>query len=281
MVGSPCVVIARHLGSDDQRASFEDELAQDLAASGFRVILTPHLYHLPHGSDLWAELERLDGELAVAGWLNARPLYCLLREYSDREPQLALNLADYDTADAAGSAIVEALGPAEGAGDVRELRADASPRWYPVIDRTRCTSCRHCLQFCLFGVYEAEDRRVVAVRPDNCKDGCPACARVCPEGAIIFPLSDEAAIAGAPGKIMQPDAAARRMYYVRTGRTCPVCGEVSEAGSMATAAEGVVTCEECGRPLDQQSEAEESVVHAEIDSLIDALDDLAAGGGSE
>src|SRR5262249_47426417 len=61
-------------------------------------------------------------------------------------------------------------------------------RWYPVIDYSRCTNCMECLDFCLFGVYgvDALDRLVVE-NQDNCKRGCPACSRVCPEHAIMFP----------------------------------------------------------------------------------------------
>jgi NAD-dependent dihydropyrimidine dehydrogenase PreA subunit len=59
--------------------------------------------------------------------------------------------------------------------------------WFPTIDYSRCTHCRQCLNFCLFGVYtgDAADKVQVA-RPANCKTGCPACARVCPSAAIIF-----------------------------------------------------------------------------------------------
>ena len=60
--------------------------------------------------------------------------------------------------------------------------------WFPVIDYDRCVSCRQCLDFCLFGVFGVEeDGRVVVEHPENCKTNCPACARVCPEVAIIFP----------------------------------------------------------------------------------------------
>jgi Pyruvate/2-oxoacid:ferredoxin oxidoreductase delta subunit len=72
-------------------------------------------------------------------------------------------------------------------------------RWYPVIDYSRCTNCMECLDFCLFGVYgvDALDRLVVE-NQDNCKKGCPACSRVCPEHAIMFPDYKTPAIAGAP-----------------------------------------------------------------------------------
>jgi ferredoxin len=36
---------------------------------------------------------------------------------------------------------------------------------------------------------------------DNCKKGCPACSRVCPENAIIFPAHKSPAIAGADGEV--------------------------------------------------------------------------------
>lgn len=60
--------------------------------------------------------------------------------------------------------------------------------WFPVIDYDRCTNCMQCLSFCLFGVYGVDgERRIQAQNHDNCKTNCPACSRVCPEAAIMFP----------------------------------------------------------------------------------------------
>src|SRR5215468_4946752 len=73
-------------------------------------------------------------------------------------------------------------------------------RWYPVIDYGRCTNCLECIDFCLFGVYGIDQRdRILVENQDNCKRGCPACSRVCPQNAIIFPEHKTPAIAGAPG----------------------------------------------------------------------------------
>jgi NAD-dependent dihydropyrimidine dehydrogenase PreA subunit len=73
-------------------------------------------------------------------------------------------------------------------------------RWYPVIDYSRCTNCMECLDFCLFGVYGVDNQdRILVESQDNCKRGCPACSRVCPEQAIIFPDYKTPAIAGASG----------------------------------------------------------------------------------
>jgi NAD-dependent dihydropyrimidine dehydrogenase PreA subunit len=60
--------------------------------------------------------------------------------------------------------------------------------WFPVIDYDRCTNCMQCLSFCLFGVYGATtDGKIQVQHESNCKTDCPACSRVCPEVAIMFP----------------------------------------------------------------------------------------------
>lgn len=69
--------------------------------------------------------------------------------------------------------------------------------WFPVIDYDRCVGCRQCLDFCLFGVYSpGKDRAVQVTNPAGCKTGCPACARVCPHAAIIFPKYAQSPING-------------------------------------------------------------------------------------
>ena len=60
--------------------------------------------------------------------------------------------------------------------------------WFPVIDYGRCTNCMQCLSFCLFDVYGVSTAGKIQVRNENhCKTDCPACSRVCPEVAILFP----------------------------------------------------------------------------------------------
>ena len=56
-----------------------------------------------------------------------------------------------------------------------------------------------CIDFCLFGVYGVDAKETILVeQADNCRKGCPACSRVCPQNAIIFPQHKTPAIAGAP-----------------------------------------------------------------------------------
>jgi NAD-dependent dihydropyrimidine dehydrogenase PreA subunit len=74
-----------------------------------------------------------------------------------------------------GSSFMEINGPSEW------------PSWYPVIDYSRCSNCGQCADFCLFGVYEKGENKVSVINPQQCKNNCPACARICPQTAIVFP----------------------------------------------------------------------------------------------
>ncbi len=77
--------------------------------------------------------------------------------------------------------------------------------WYPLIDPELCNNCGKCLDFCLFGVYgRNDDDRVIVAQPAECKTNCPACARVCPQQAIIFPKHDQQPFDGSAIENKQP-----------------------------------------------------------------------------
>ncbi len=80
--------------------------------------------------------------------------------------------------------------------------------WFPVIDYDRCSDCKQCANFCLFGVFST-DGGVRVSNPAACKTNCPACARMCPNGAIIFPHYPTGPINGqeATGQPSSGDAA--------------------------------------------------------------------------
>jgi Pyruvate/2-oxoacid:ferredoxin oxidoreductase delta subunit len=84
---------------------------------------------------------------------------------------------------AAVAGVVESVHGAAGTG-----RPGGWKPWFPVIDFGRCTNCMQCLTFCLFDVYGVSPEKKIRVQnPSNCKTDCPACSRVCPEVAILFP----------------------------------------------------------------------------------------------
>jgi len=147
---------------------------------------------------------------ALNAILPARNIYCLdLRSHSQAEPFLheiqRILRAPRDVPLTRRQEAVAPLtgeSPLHGQWIVREERGTVERRWYPVIDYSRCTHCMECIDFCLFGVYGIDDAESILVeQPDQCRKGCPACSRVCPESAIIFPLHKTPAIAGAPGDV--------------------------------------------------------------------------------
>jgi NAD-dependent dihydropyrimidine dehydrogenase PreA subunit len=131
-----------------------------------------------------------------------RTIWCLdLREHGQPEPYLA----QIDRIATVPTNVSSLLGktpvpPGWDRGQPPRVVDEATrQRWYPVIDFDRCTNCLECLNFCLFGVYSLDDRDAILVeQPDACRNGCPACSRICPQGAILFPQHKDPGIAGDP-----------------------------------------------------------------------------------
>ena len=124
---------------------------------------------------------------------------------ADGAPVLVLGrLDDAPAADPDQEVHFRDLGKVEALEAAREVREAAGARrleawkpWFPVIDFDRCTNCMQCLTFCLFDVYGVDEQKQITVQnQDNCKTDCPACSRVCPEVAILFPKYGKGPING-------------------------------------------------------------------------------------
>jgi NAD-dependent dihydropyrimidine dehydrogenase PreA subunit len=102
--------------------------------------------------------------------------------------------------DVTGLALEEILALVEGThAPAEKTNGKRWKPWFPVIDYSRCTNCMQCLSFCLFGVYGASAEGKIQVQNEsNCKTDCPACSRVCPEVAIMFPKYKAGPINGEP-----------------------------------------------------------------------------------
>lgn len=232
------VVLSRNRSRSVEQQRLEDQLLQRLQGrTDVEVIVLAHLYDLaPDGAGMQL-LRSVPGDLAVLCWLYPRAAYWVLDANAVRGrlgPTFSLPPSDVDhPAHAPGAegpartiwcfdlrshdcpepylAEIEQiarrasapLGAAEGfagrAEAVREVAETVRDRWYPVVDFGRCVHCLECLNFCLFGVYGlGESDKVLIEQPDACRDGCPACSRICPQGAIMFPQHTDPAIAGHP-----------------------------------------------------------------------------------
>ena len=180
-------------------------LCAAMAQADMRFIVVDSIYDMPDEGPAAEFLRNIQGGLLLLGWHPARALkWSLARrgvqvaERTDRVQCLDVRSATPEElisqvgAILAGAPILDALPAAP-------PTAETQSRWYPVIDYSLCTNCMECLNFCLFGVFGVDaQERLRVVSPEQCRQDCPACARVCPTGAIIFPkYKGDPAIAGA------------------------------------------------------------------------------------
>ena len=189
---------------DDEETDEQDSDAadEDVKQRVFETRTVPdrHIYCLDlrareSAQDYIDEVKRIVTEsrtsiVELTSWIGGTPRPDQMERY------LNPSSGTTDTLDVATD--TSAAPPAE----VVRLEDEVSRRWYPVIDYSRCTNCMECIDFCLFGVYGVDNLETILVeQPDNCRKGCPACSRVCPENAIIFPQHKTPAIAGSAGVV--------------------------------------------------------------------------------
>lgn len=100
---------------------------------------------------------------------------------------------------------------------IEEIRKSSEwATWFPVIDYERCTTCGQCADFCLFGVYEKTEEKIIVINPQGCKNNCPACARICPQTAIIFPKYKPGGAIGGSDEIDEVSEQKRQVEDINT-----------------------------------------------------------------
>lgn len=248
---------------DEDDEALEDE-SQDPNGIGSNNVPDRNIYCIDFNAssdsrEFLEEIRRIANEKSVQTvdlmqWIQGEPKKEQLERYLNPTQMLSSN--------------------GNGNGNGNGASDDAEPvkrRWYPVIDYSRCTNCMECIDFCLFGVYGVDQQDVILVeQQDSCKKGCPACSRVCPENAIIFPGHKTPAIAGADGVVGNlkidlsvlfgaPDKSALDMAVAE--RDVELVADGRDAVGLSV-----------GIPLRQENR--ESVPRDELDDLMDGLDDL-------
>jgi hypothetical protein len=221
---------------DESLRRLLDSLAE---RTDVEVVLVPYLADLSTDGPVMQRLRATDGQMLVVGPFQARAIHWLLAKngldglFVELEPDadpsglgikttsgsmttvwcLGLRTGDpLRICEACLNEIARRMGKELERGESERGESERGERpqpcrieeatrrrWYPVIDRDRCTNCLECLNFCLFGVYGLDESELLAIdQPDACRPGCPACSRICPSGAIIFPEHNDPAISGDP-----------------------------------------------------------------------------------
>ena len=239
MVAPLTIVLCEARDGGADQLAMERQLIDTLATlPEVKFAVLPNLYDLgPDGPGV-RFLQSVPGNLAVLGWLYPRAAYWMLHANGlhgrmghtllspDEESEPASSSHSTETPDRTvwcldlrghGARVIlqevhrfirATAGPAAillsdrdaARGGESRIEETVQLRWYPVIDHQRCVNCLECLNFCLFGTFGLDDAGQIFVeQPDACRDGCPACSRICPTGAILFPQHHDPAIAGDPG----------------------------------------------------------------------------------
>lgn len=261
---SPVVVLLmRGRPADAATAAILDALAAELRGTGTPFTVKPSLYDLPDDAAGAEFPRRVPGELLVLGPYPPRALKWL---FARRVPESAEFSARLRCFDIRGHAVQEALAfvrdalagraaaalletsPGE-ADAARDTARELTRRWYPVIDYDRCTACMECLDFCLFGVFGVgAGGKLLVTQPDLCRPNCPACARVCSVGAIMFPAAGEPDVSGAVKEAPPARGLTEREEAEAERRACRSSEAVPEEAAKETdAAENLEVMEQTGR----------------------------------
>ena len=156
---------------------------------------------------------------------------------------------------------------------VNRVEETGGRRWYPVIDYSRCTNCMECIDFCLFGVYGVDAVDTILVeQPDNCRKGCPACSRVCPENAIMFPQHKTPAIAGSSDGVASMKIDLSQLFGAPAeGKSAEELAALERDEQLIAVGRDAVGMT-VGVPRRQETRSEQS--KDDLDDLVDELNDL-------
>lgn len=203
--------------------------------------------------------------------LPDRTIWCLdLRTHDQVEPML--EEIQRIAAESTGEPMVS-LGRGEVAalGGRARVEENTRYRWYPVIDYSRCGNCLECLNFCLFGVFELdESAQILVEQPDACRDGCPACSRVCPSHAIMFPHCNNPAIAGDP----EASAEAFSLDLVQLAGTARAAELAAAERARALAEKARAEKAQAQEAQPEQADPDKLAEKDELDQLVDELDQM-------
>lgn len=177
------------------RALIDTEKVADAAASlrigGYDVTIVPDLCQKAITDK--SGMQQIAESTVIACYPRA---VISLFEWLDMKPKQVLDIRNNSSENILAAFNVSKVNNASKLEIPESIASTEKEAWFPILDKSRCTECGQCHDFCLFGVYSFVDGLIRVAQPQNCKNNCPACARVCPTKAIIFPKYEKSPING-------------------------------------------------------------------------------------
>jgi NAD-dependent dihydropyrimidine dehydrogenase PreA subunit len=206
---SPSILYCGCAYAEILAADLKRAVRAGLATSGANFVAVADLCELAAKHDpLLKQFAESDAPLHVIACHSRAVRWLFAAAGSPLPASAVIHNMRTETAEAILAKIASAPSPAPEKAEAAPLadfpaKTDADwTAWFPVLDYDRCVHCRQCAEFCLFGVYAADaGGKVQVVHPEKCKTNCPACARVCPHSAIIFPKFSDGPISGDEGRL--------------------------------------------------------------------------------
>ncbi|RJP34528.1 MAG: ferredoxin family protein [Candidatus Omnitrophota bacterium] len=204
---SLCVILYEGQGSAPFEADTRFEVARAVLDRGYEIMVSNDCAALT-----WVS----NKHFLVLGNFSAVPP--ALNEPSGFNPHVHIHPCDHND----GGQILQILDTYCERNSIR--KPGGWTPWFPTIDYDRCVNCHQCLSFCLFDVYGLDAQgRIKVQNPIQCKTDCPACSRICPESAIIFPKYKNEPING--GEVQED----QRREKVKVDLSALLSGDIHES----------------------------------------------------
>ncbi|OGF48772.1 MAG: hypothetical protein A2044_03900 [Candidatus Firestonebacteria bacterium GWA2_43_8] len=208
MTKNKIIVLSRWQGKDNKKIKYEDALIKELSGYNVSILLIPHIYYLKNNYSFYKKILKFKGEILICSWLFPRASEWVMNKELDTSGKKAVKYFSFLKYKKPGELVsvlkIAVKSEKSGKALIEDIsKIPAVERWYPVVDYSKCRNCKKCLEFCVFGVYSLGEKKKINVEnPGKCKPGCPACSRVCPHGAIMFPhyFDDDKICGGRPEK---------------------------------------------------------------------------------
>lgn len=221
-------------------------------------------------ADYVSEIKRIAGEIntqvvELGDWIQGSPTPAQQERFARPQNDTAVGAVHVHSHEGNGNH------NGDSQSSLQRLEEQGDRRWYPVIDFSRCTNCMECIDFCLFGVYGVDVVDTILVeQPDNCRKGCPACSRVCPENAIIFPQHKTPAIAGSAADVGSLKIDLSRLFGAPDADAVDIAARERDEQLLLAGREAVGMS--VGIPKRQADK--ETTLKDDLDELLDELDEL-------